>query len=141
MNRKCSPQRFATRGRASFILIEAMLAVAIFALGMLTLGHCVTNCIAAEQFKVEDARARRALENRIAEIEAGARSVLELSKEKLSGSFAGLTLLQRSAPLKKRNEKNEELTGLVAVTLEVAWSSGGETRSRQLIFYVHPRPL
>ena len=54
------------------MLLEAMLAVAIFAIGVITLGRCVSNCIAAERLVQEDALARRALENRWAEIESGA---------------------------------------------------------------------
>ena len=46
------------------MLLEAMLAVAIFAIGVITLGRCVSNCIAAERLVQEDALARRALENR-----------------------------------------------------------------------------
>lgn len=124
-----------------FILLEAMLAVAIFALGVLTLGRCVTNCIAAERFKTEDVLARRALENRIAEIESGRPTLVGTSEEKLLPPFERMTLQQRCTPLTKKNEKGEELASLVSVRLEVTWQSGGNKQSRQLAFYVHPRRL
>ena len=132
-------QCFCRRRRRGFVLLEAMLAVAIFALGMLALGRCVTNCLKAERFKVEDALARRALENRIAEIESGAFPLPEKTVDKLPAPFAGLTLVQTREPLRKENEHGLELVGLFSVTLQVSWQSGGETQSRQLVFYVHMR--
>ena len=133
-----NPRKSSVRP-AAFVLMEAMLAVAIFAIGVLTLGRCVSNCLAAEQFKVEDARARRALENRVAEIEAGAVPLNKSLTEKLTGEFAGLELQQAARPLKMKNEKGEDLTGLLAVTLQVTWRVSGEARSRELIFYVPSR--
>ena len=61
--------RFARRG--GFVLIEVMLGVMIFAIGVLALGRCVNNCISAETLREETERARLALENRMAEVEAG----------------------------------------------------------------------
>src|SRR4051794_7257889 len=72
-NRPCNFSR-AGRGRG-YVLLEAVLAVAIFALGMLALGHCISQGLMAERVKTEDARARRVLQNRFAEIEAGAAAV------------------------------------------------------------------
>lgn len=126
------------RIRGGFVLLEAMLAVAIFALGVIALGRCVSSCVAAEHFKVEDARARRVLQNRVAEIEAEAVLVTTATEEKLKGPFEGMTLKQRRVPLRKKNEKKAELTGLYAVTLEVTWLSGREPQLRQLTFYVRP---
>ena len=136
MNRPSIKRR---RMRAGFVLLEAMIAVAIFALGVIALGRCVSNCIAAERFKVEDARARRVLANRMAEIEAEAVEVTNASEEKLKAPFEGMTLKQRRVILKKKNEKKVEMTGLYAVTLEVTWLSDREPQSKELTFYVHPR--
>ena len=127
------------------MLLEAMLAVAIFAIGVITLGRCVSNCIAAERLVQEDALARRALENRWAEIESGA-VVLGAqgggstsSTDELKGPFAGMKLKTVSVPVEKKNEKEEKIAGISAVTLTVAWESGGEEQSKELIFYVYPR--
>ncbi len=125
--------------RHSFVLLEAMLAVAIFALGVITLGRCVSFCLAAEQFKVEDQRARRVLQNRMAEVEAGVIPLDKAITEDLKEPFAGMKLEQTTRALKKINERKEELTGLLAVNLRVSWKSGGEEQSKELIFYVQPR--
>src|SRR5205823_8553433 len=66
----CARQR-PTRHSAAFVLLEVMLGVLIFSIGVLALGQCVNNCIAAESARNDDQRARLALENRMAEIEAG----------------------------------------------------------------------
>ena len=129
--------RFHSRG---FVLLEALLAVAIFAIGVLALGKCVSNCVAAEHIKVEDGMARRALMNRMAEIEAGSIPALGNKTEALSGAFQGFSMAQSGAPLVRKNEKGADITGIVAVNLTVSWRSEGDTHSRQQTFYVYPRP-
>lgn len=122
--------------RRGFVLLEAMLAVAVFALGVLTLGRCVSNCLAAEQYRNEDARARLALENRLAAIESRVVRADQPLAEDLQGAFAGMQLRQTPTILKKQNEKREDLTGLVAVLLQVTWRSGGEFHTKEITFYV-----
>ena len=124
------------RVEAGYLLMEAMLAIAIFAIGVITMGKCVNNCLIAERFKQEDSRARQALANRMAEIEAGAVPLVDKASEELKGSFAGMTMKQTRVALKKKNEKDQELIGLFGVTLEVSWESNGTKESRDLQFYV-----
>jgi type II secretion system protein I len=121
-----------------FVLLEALLAVAIFALGVLALGRCVSNCVAAERLKSEDALARRALENRMAEIEAGVVSSSETRAEDLSGPCQGFRLVQSNVPLERRNERDQPLAGISVVTLAVSWQGAGETHQRTQIFYASP---
>lgn len=127
------------RRRRGFVLLEAMLAVAIFALGVLALGRSVSACLAAKHFQAEDARAGRALENRLAEIETGALPINLPLVEDLKEPFAGLRLTQTPTALKKKNEKGEDLTGLYAVNVEVSWESGSEKHAKSLIVYVQSR--
>ena len=125
------------------MLLEAMLAVAIFAIGVITLGRCVSNCVAAQRLKEEDVLARRALENRWAEIESGAVPLAAQgggsASEDLKGPFAGMKLRTVTVPVKKKNEKEEKIEGISAVTLTATWESGGEEQSKELIFNVSPR--
>ena len=123
----------------AFILLEAMLAVAVFSIGVIALGNCVQNCIVAERVKEEDARARRILENRMAEIEAGSVPIADKASEELKGMFAGMTLKTTRVPLKRKNEKNAEVFGLFAITLTLSWMTDGLEQSKVLSFYVYPR--
>ena len=142
---RASRMRNARRSRErGVMLLEVMLAVMIFSIGVITLGRCVSYCIAAERLKEEHALARRALENRWAEIESGATPGPEAgirinSSEDLKGPFAGMTMKMASVPVLKKNEKEEKIEGISAVTLTVIWQSGGEEQSKELIFYVYPR--
>ena len=119
-----------------FMLLEAMVAVAVFAIGVLALGRCVDNCIVAEKAKEEDEHARRFLLNRMAEIEADAVVVQDKAAEELKGAFAGMWLKTTRVPLKKKNENKQELFGLATVTLELSWKTRGQDQSRELTFYV-----
>ena len=136
---------FHSGKKRGVMLLESMLAVAIFAIGVITLGRCVSNCIAAQRQQEEEVLARRALENRWAEIETGA-VVLGAaggggtsSSEELKGTFSGMKMKTVSVPVKKKNEKEEKIEGISAVTLTVLWESGGNEQSKELIFYVYPR--
>ena len=91
------------------VLLEAMIAVAIFSIGVLALGRCVEQCITAEMVKVEDERARRFLASRMAEIEQGSVIVQDKATEDLKGEFEGMSLRTTRVPSKK---KNEEACGL-----------------------------
>ena len=122
-----------------FLLLEAILAVTIFAVGVLVLGRCVSTCLAAERIKEEDGRARRALENRWAEIESGAEQLSTESSEDLLTPFLGMRMKTTRVAIERKNEKEEKIVGLFSVTLEVSWQSDGDEQSKSLIFYVYPR--
>jgi hypothetical protein len=119
------------------VLLEAMLGVLIFTIGILALGASVNNCLNAGLAKDEDQNARLALMNRMSEIEAGSVFVDNPTEEKLKGMFEGITLKQSRAPLKLKNEKDLLLTGLFNITLEAQWVSGRQPQSKVVSFYVN----
>lgn len=128
-----------SRARRGFVLFEAMLATVIFALAVLSLGQCVDNCLRADILMQDDERARRALENRMNEIEAGAVTINDPVTDELKGAFEGMTLKQSKEELKRKNEKDQEISGIFKISLELTWTTKGETRARSLQFYVYPR--
>lgn len=124
----------------AFILFEALLAVTVFSLAVLGLGKCVQSCMRAEMLKEEESLARRALANRMVEVEAQAVNLTSKeSSEELKDAFAGMTLKQKRVELKRKNEKGQNIAGLYEVTLDVSWKSHGATQTRSLQFYVYPR--
>ena len=127
---------FHNSSRRAFILLETMIGVFVFAIGVLALAKCVDQCLTAEIAKTADQRARLALENRMAEIEAGAVAVSKPGSEELKGMFKGITLKQSRTPLRAKNELNKELVGLYVVNLEAAWKDSGLVQSKALSFYV-----
>lgn len=134
-----NPGALRLRAPGGFVLLEAMLAVVIFALGVLALGRCVGNCLSAERVKQEDARAARILANRMVEIEAGIVTLADSTTEKLKDMGEGMTMKTTRVVVKKKNENGVELTNLFLVTLRLGWESDGEQRERELMFYVHPK--
>ncbi len=113
-----------------------MIGVTIFALGVLALGRCVSNCVTAESAREETERARLALENRMAEVEVGEIATDKDLSDDLGDGFPGMTLKQSRHPVNAKNEKNEEITGLYEVDLEVDWTTENQPQSRAISFYV-----
>ena len=120
----------------AFVLIEVMLGVMIFAIGVLALGRCVGNCVTAESVRQETERARLALENRMAEIEAGEIPTDKPLSDDLGDAFPGMTMKQSRIPVVAKTEKNVLITGLYEMDLEVAWQSDRQPQARKLSFYV-----
>ena len=131
--------RFPFRATRGFLLLESMLAVAIFAIGVLTLGRCVENCLRAEKFRREEGLAQRALANYAVQIETDAIPLTDKMTEQLKGAWTGMTLNIVREPLTLRNEKDQELFGLYKVTLDLSWKDGKQTVQRGLSFYIYPR--
>jgi len=119
-----------------FILLEVLIGVMIFSVGVLALGKCVNNCLAAQIITAEDQRARLALENRMAEIEGGEVTVELAEKvEKLTGMFKGMQISQKRTPAKLKDENDRLLENIYVIDLEVKWTSNMEPQSKSLSFY------
>lgn len=125
------------KNQRGFWLLEALLAVTIFSLGIIALGGAVNNCLVAQRIKEEDVRARLVLGNRMAEIEAGAVVPKDSQVDELKGAFEGMTLKQTRRPVKRKNEKDQDINGIWEITLEAQWKSDGRDLSRQLSFYLN----
>jgi len=121
--------------RAGFLLLEIMIAVAIFTLGVLALGRCLTVCLQAQGIRAQEERARLALENAMVEIQA--RPVLpdENQRKKLDGMFSGIVLVERRRTVDVKNEKGVAMSDLHEITLTVEWTSGdGQAHTRSVAF-------
>ena len=108
----------------------------MFVMGVLVLGRCVSNCIDAESMRQESERARLALENRMAEVEAGEVATDKALSDDIGDSFPGMTMKQSRRPVAAKNEKGDEIQGLYEVDLEVDWTSENEPQSKAISFYV-----
>ena len=119
----------------AFLLLEIILAVAIFTVGVLSLGRCLNNCLIAQQIRGQEERARAALENRMAEIQASPALPDEYRRTKLNGMYTGVTLIERRKALDVKNENNVILNDLHEITLTTEWTSpDGRLLSRSLAF-------
>ena len=130
---------FPSQKAGGFLLLDSMLAVAIFALGVLALGRCVENCLRAERFRREEGLAQLVLANYVNQIETEALPLADQMSEKLKGAWTGMTMNITREPLKLQNEKQQDLFGLYRVSLDVSWKSGVEIVHRDLSFYFYPR--
>jgi type II secretion system protein I len=122
--------------RRGFMLLEIMLAVAIFTMGVITLGAALTQCLVAQRLRYESERARLALQNRMAEIQANQAMPDDSARREMKGAFEGLTIIERRKPLEFKNEEGAIMAGLNQVTLTVEWESEGSRMSRTSTFYL-----
>ena len=124
---------------AGFLLLESMLAVAIFGLGVIALSRCVENLMRAERIRREEGLAQRLLANYLVQIETEALPLSDQMTEKLKGAWAGMTMNITREQMKLQNEKEQELFGLYKVTLDVSWTAGREVIHRDLSFILYPK--
>ena len=134
-----SMRRHRLARKGGFLLLESMIAVFMFAVGLLALGQCVRNLMRAERFKKEDSRARLVLANYFAMIENGGYALSGNVTEDVGGSFEGLKIHIEKEQLKLKNEKDQEVFGLYQINLAVTWKSDNEEVSRGLTFIMYPR--
>ncbi len=121
-----------------FLLLETMIGVAIFAIGVIVLAQSMNHCLDAEFASKQGQLARAALENRMAEIEGGAIIVGDNEEEiALEGRFTGITLKQWREPLELHNEDDERLTDFFQIHLEAIWTAPHGEESRSIQFYAY----
>ncbi len=128
------PMRNSSRA-GGFLLIEILLAIAIFVVGVIALGRCVSNCLTAQEVRNSEERARLALENAMLEIQASPVLPDEQHRTKLEGMFAGMTLLEHRRTLVVENEDQVLLPDLHEIRLTVEWTDHNHTaHSREIKF-------
>ncbi len=128
---------FAQHG---FLLVEVMLAVAIFAVSVLALAAAVENVLQAQVWKDEDEKVRRFLEGQVAQIEAGQIVLADgETKSKVEGWLPEMAVVARRQQLKLKNEDNKDIPGLYEVTVEASWLSGATRQTRAVVFWYSPR--
>ncbi len=120
-SRSSGPGR-SRRGAGGFLLIEILLAVAIFVVAVIALGRCVGNCITSQEIRNQEERARLALQNAMLEVQASPNLPDEKHQEKLKGMFTGLTLIERRRTLTVENEDKVLMPDLHEITLSVEWT-------------------
>jgi hypothetical protein len=133
---------FPKRYKAGYMLLEAMLATAMFALAVLGIARSIEAGLLAGQIQKDDARARRALVNWMRELEAGAQAYSNLPTGlELKGEFYGMKLFQTVVPLELVDQNKQVVEGILEVSLEVVWNAAGERCTKQIKFYANPSAL
>ena len=125
------------RSAYAFALYEVLLGVAIFALGVISLGRAVQNCINASSISAEENVVRQILSDRMAVVQA-ASVVPDAQKEfKINTSYGKVILTQKSAPAPLTEPDNTIINGINLVTLTARWVHAGIPQSKQIQFYVY----
>ncbi len=120
-----------------FVLLDTLLGVLIFGVGVIYLGQAVSNCLDAQSARKSDQLARLALANFLAEIEAGSIPLKDESVREMEGRFDRIKISQTRIPLEAVNENDEALPNLWEVHLTATWEAWGEPQAKELTFYVY----
>jgi len=129
--------RLSRRARHAFALLEVMIGVTIFAVGVLALGRAVENCINAVALSEQEDRVRQILANRMAEIQATP-GFPDVTKEiKVETGYGPVTISQKAVASGLRGDNDLELGGMNLVTLTAAWRRSDVAQSRKIEFYVY----
>jgi type II secretory pathway component PulJ len=117
-------------------LLEVLLAVAIFALGLLGLGRATGDMMKLNILRLEDERLRKALESYVEEIYM--RPDLQLNSQtiELEGGFAGVNIAQVVEPLEMKTEEGAALNGLFKIILKASEPKTGSDYEKTLTIYV-----
>ena len=125
------------RSKKAFALYEVLLGVAIFALGVISLGRAVQNCINASTISAEENVVRQILSDRMAQVQA-ASVIPDAEKEfKIDTGYGKVILTQKAAPAALTEPDNTIITGINLVTLTARWQHAGVPQSKQIQFYVY----
>ena len=125
------------RSKYAFALYEVLLGVAIFSLGVISLGRAVQNCLNASTISAEENVVRQILSDRMAQVQA-APVVPEPEKEfKVTTNYGRVILTQKTAPAALTEPDNTIITGINLVTLTARWEHAGVPQSKQIQFYVY----
>lgn len=131
------PVRRRSRSKYAFALYEVLLGVAIFALGVISLGRAVQNCINASSISAEENVVRQILSDRMAQVQA-ASVVPEPEKEfKVATNYGRVILTQKTAAAAMTEPDNTVINGINLVTLTARWEHAGVPQSKQIQFYVY----
>ncbi|HVF72022.1 MAG TPA: hypothetical protein VM940_10495 [Chthoniobacterales bacterium] len=125
------------RSGSAFALYEVLIGVTIFAIGVLSLGWSVENCLHASALSAEDDRVRQILADRMAELQASPGLPDNNKQTKVESGYGEIVLVQRSAPAGLKGENNTELNGINLITLSAEWKRNGVAQSRRIQFYIY----
>ena len=131
------PVRRRSRSKYAFALYEVLLGVAIFSIGVISLGRAVQNCLNASTISAEENVVRQILSDRMAQVQA-APVVPEPEKEfKLTTNYGRVILTQKTAAAALTEPDNTVINGINLVTLTARWEHAGVPQSKQIQFYVY----
>ena len=121
----------------AFALYEVLLGLAIFVIGVLSLGRAVQNCLNASALSEEENRVRQLLANRMAEVQASPVRPDPKKETKIDTGYGVVRLIQKAVPEELLDSDNTIIDGIERVTLTAEWLRGGVRQSKQLVFYVY----
>ena len=108
--RATGPSRPRATRPGGFLLVEIMVAVAIFSVSVIALGRCMSECLDTQTFCTRQTRALLALQNRMVEVQASPVMPDAFNKQPLKGMFGGMTMIERRRTLDIKNDDGTNIS-------------------------------
>jgi hypothetical protein len=122
--------------RLGFALLEVMIGVAIFALGIVALGRAVENCINAGSITTEEERIRQILADQMAILQTRPGRPEESPRPiEVESGYGKVKLTQKTMPARLEEEEGAELQGIYLITLTAEWM-GNRGRQPEVVHHV-----
>lgn len=120
------------------MLLELMIAIAIFAVAVIGIAKSINSCLTAVRITREEAAITRLLSNRMTEINASQTLPDKHSERRVATPVAAVRLIEECKPLDgAANQNNERLAGLYEVVLRAEWQSDRtQNLTRDLSFFI-----
>jgi len=120
--------------RAGYILLEVMLATAIFAMAAVALAVALNEALGASIRLQRETRVAWNLESKLAEARIGR---LVVGKDTSPPDAGGISYVKEISTLDLKNDKNQFLAGLYSIKITARWKEEGRDESQFSQTYVY----
>jgi len=129
-----TPFHFQGNESRAYILLEVMLATAIFSMAAVALAVLLNEAMQSFVRLQRDTRATLSLESQMDEARVNR---LVAGKEMLPPDIHGIAYSKEVLPLNLKTNKNQLLTGLYEVRITASWKDGGHDETEVSQTYVY----
>jgi type II secretory pathway pseudopilin PulG len=120
--------------RGGYILLELVIALGMFALGVLGLARALNTSVEVANILNRDQRVRVGLRSFLEEVRRKPLAEMSVS---LADAVTGVTYTSSTEPVVLTTTRGGQLSDMYKLTVTAGYAVGGETREESVFLYVH----
>ncbi len=122
------------RRRGGYILLELIIALGMFAIGVLGLARALNTSVEVANILNRDQRVRIGLRSFLEEVRRKPLAEMTVS---VADAVTGVTYTSSAEPVVLTTTRGGQLSDLYNLTVTASYTVGGETREESVSLYVH----